>query len=389
MSAIAAKPQATLLNFEDYRSAARRALPRFVFDFIDGAAERELSKTSNERDLDAISLLPRYLRDVSRVDTSQTLFGQRWPMPFAVAPMGFNGLLRPGADLDIARAAASCEVPFIQSTASNMRLEDIAQGAKGVRWLQLYLMGGRAIAEHMLRRAQAQGFGALILTVDVAVGGDRERDTRNGMRMPFRLTPKTAIDILTHPRWALRFAGKGQPDFANLKAQDEAPASAELAAALGNREMDRSVDWDIIAWLRERWDKPILLKGVLHPADAALAVAAGVDGLIVSNHGGRQLDVAPSTIAALPSVLRAVDGAIPVLIDGGFRSGSDVARALALGARAVLIGRPLLWGVAVGGEEGAARVLHMIASGLLRTMTLLGAASLNDLLETHPGTAHV
>lgn len=380
------------LNFDDYRRLARRRLPRFVFDFIDGGAETEACMARNTAELAALTLLPRQLRDVRRIDTGQTLWGQHWPLPFAAAPTGFNGLLRPGADLAIARAARAGGVPFIQSTASNMSLEQIAADATagpGTRWLQLYLMGGRAIAEQMLRRAEAHGFGALVLTVDVAVGGQRERDARNGMRMPFRLTPKTALDIAMHPGWALRFAGHGQPGFANLADPAQAAPSAELAAALGNREMDRSVTWDIVAWLRERWHKPLLLKGVLHPADAAMAVAAGVDGLVVSNHGGRQLDTSPSAISALPGVLRAVNGAVPVLVDGGFRSGADIAKALALGARAVLIGRPLLWGIATGGEQGARDVLQMLACGLERTMTLLGARSLGELRDNDPGTSHV
>ena len=380
---------ALLLNSEDWRQRARQRLPRFVFDFIDGGAETQACMARNTADLAALTLLPRYLRDVSRVDAGLTLFGQQWRAPIAAAPTGFNGLLRPGADLDIARAAAACGVPFIQSTASNVSLERIAAEAGGLRWLQLYLMGGRPVAEQMLRRASAHGFSALVLTVDVPVGGLRECDLRNGMQMPFRPTFRTALDIAAHPRWAMRFAGHGQPGFANLADPNQLAPSPALQAALGNREMDRSVAWDTIEWLRERWDKPLLLKGVLHPADAARAVAAGVDGLIVSNHGGRQLDAAPSAIAALPAVLRAVDNAVPVLVDGGFRSGTDVAKALALGARAVLIGRPLLWGIAAAGESGACEVMQMIARGLERTMTLLGARSLDELRSNDLGITYV
>lgn len=380
---------ALLLNSEDWRQRARQRLPRFVFDFIDGGAETQACMARNTADLAALTLLPRYLRDVSRVDAGLTLFGQQWRTPIAAAPTGFNGLLRPGADLDIARAAAACGVPFIQSTASNVSLERIATEAGGLRWLQLYLMGGRPVAEQMLRRASAHGFSALVLTVDVPVGGLRECDLRNGMQMPFRPTFRTALDIAAHPRWAMRFAGHGQPGFANLADPNQLAPSPALQAALGNREMDRSVAWDTIEWLRERWDKPLLLKGVLHPADAARAVAAGVDGLIVSNHGGRQLDAAPSAIAALPAVLRAVDNAVPVLVDGGFRSGTDVAKALALGARAVLIGRPLLWGIAAAGESGAYEVMQMIARGLERTMTLLGARSLDELRSNDLGITYV
>ncbi|MCI2806990.1 alpha-hydroxy acid oxidase [Eoetvoesiella caeni] len=367
------------MNLDDYRRAARRQLPRVIFDFIDGGADAEDCVRRNIEDLGKVTLLPRQLRDVSSVDTSVSLFGHSWKSPVALAPTGFNGLLRPGADIVLARAADQMGTPFILSTASNVPLEQIARQANGIRWLQLYIMGGRRIAEQLIRRARNLDYSALVLTVDVAVGGHRERDVRNGMTMPFKPSLRTMLDFGLHPSWALRFMGKGPPKFANLEDPDQGSHSAELAVALGNRQMDRSMAWDNLAWLREHWDGPLLLKGILHPDDARRAVGEGVDGLIVSNHGGRQLDVVPSTIQALPGVLDAVAKAIPVLVDGGFRRGGDIAKALAMGAKAVLVGRPALWGLAVAGEAGVRNVLETFNEELSRTMALLGATQVEEL----------
>lgn len=376
-----------LLNFNDYRREAKKCLPRIVFDFIDGGADAEDCVRRNTDDLGEVMLLPRYLRDVSSVDTSLTLFGQLWKSPIAVAPTGFNGLLRPDADIALARAAAQAGIPFVLSTAANVRLERIASESNGIHWLQLYVMGSRQIAEQIIRRARNCAYTALVLTVDVAVGGNRERDTRNNLKMPFKPSLRALLDFCLHPSWAFRFVGKGVPKFANLEEPDQSVQSPELAAALGNREMDRSVAWDNLTWLREHWDGPLLLKGILHPDDARRAVEAGVNGLIVSNHGGRQLDMVPSTIQALPGVLKAVANAIPVLVDGGFRRGGDVAKALALGAKAVLVGRPVLWGLAVAGEQGARTILDTFNAELLQAMTLLGATHIHELNADHLATS--
>jgi len=365
------------LNVEDYRRAARRVLPRFVFDYIDGAAERGDCLNRNRADLDRLALMPRVLRDTSAVDAGIDVFGQRWRQPFGIAPMGFNGLGRAGGDGMLARAAAAAGVPFVLSTASNERLEQVATPG-GIHWLQLYVMRDRAIASQLLRRARAAGYQALVLTVDVPLSGYRERDVRNGFRLPFRPPLATLADIALHPRWLLRFLRAGMPGFVNL-AEEEGADTLQLQAALLSRELDRALDWDGLAWLRRQWDGPLLLKGVLHPADAREALRRGVDGLIVSNHGGRQLDVALSAIAALPGVADAVEGRIPVFVDSGFRSGADVAKALALGARAVFLGRPLLYGLAVDGEAGAGAVLQLVATELERALVLCGASRVGAL----------
>ncbi len=365
------------LNVEDFRLDAKKALPRFAFDYVDGAAETNSCARRNKIDLDGIQLMPRVLRDTSSLDTRISVFGDVWKRPYAVAPMGFNGLTRPGGDVILARAAAAHGIPFVLSTASNERLEAVADSG-GVNWLQVYVMKDRSIAAQMVRRAKQSGYKAIVLTVDVPVSGYRERDVRNGFRLPFRPKASTLLDLVRHPGWLSRFLKSGMPGFVNL-AEDPNASTLELQAALLSREMDRGLVWDSIAWLRSIWDGPLLLKGILNPLDAARAIGAGVDGLIVSNHGGRQLDGAVSSILSLEKVLSAVNGRAPVFVDSGFRSGADISKALCLGARAVFVGRPLLYGLAVDGLRGVDTVLGILAAGLERSMILLGAASVGEL----------
>ena len=371
------------LNTRDYQRHAKRQLPRFVFEYVDGGAEDEACLRRNTDDLAGLHLLPTVMRDTSVIDTSVRLFGQTWQAPFAVAPIGLCGLVRPGGDQMMAQAAATAGVPHVLSTASNTRLEELHPGgASALQWLQLYVMSERSIAEQIVRRARRAGFGALVLTVDVPVSGARERDARNHFKLPFRPTPAIVLDMLRHPRWLWRLARGGAPSFVNLS-EHNTPGSAQVQAALLAREMDRRLDWDSLRWLRRLWGGPLLLKGLLHPADASRALAHGVDGIIVSNHGGRQLDLVPSGIAALPRVVDAVGSRMPVLVDGGFRRGGDVAKALALGAQAVLLGRPPVYGLASDGRAGVAAVLALLRQELERTMTLLGAACVADIGRQH------
>lgn len=368
-----------LLSVEDYQRAAGKKLPRFVRDYIDGGSERELALSRNREALRSVVVSPRVLRDTTKVDTSVEIFGRRWNAPFAVAPMGLNGLVRPQGDVLIAKAACAFGIPFIQSTASNSRIETVSTEAHAP-WLQLYVMGDRSMAEQLVRRAKRLGSEALVLTVDVPVSGYREKDERNGFKLPFRPTLSTAIEMLLHPSWLARAAFAGTPEFVNLS-EEEGKGSAQAQAALLNRTMDRSIVWESLQWLRSLWDGPLLLKGVQHPEDAKTALRHGVDGLIVSNHGGRQLDTAPATIHSLPAIVDAVHGAIPVLVDSGFRSGTDIAKGLTLGADAVLIGRPVLYGLAVDGEAGVSNILQLLSKELTRTMTLLGASDIRMLHE--------
>ncbi|SEU20743.1 alpha-hydroxy acid oxidase [Variovorax sp. OV084] len=368
-----------LLNIEDYRRRARSVLPRFVYDYIEGSADDGHCMRRNAEDLSSIELTPRVLRDTTQVDTSVEVFGRKWALPFGIAPTGLNGLVRPEGDRLLASAAAGAGIPFSLSTASNMRLEDVRAAASGgMQWMQLYVMH-REMASQIVERAQKDDYQALVLTVDVPVSGNRELDLRNGFRMPFRPTPRLAWDLVSHPRWSLRMAPRGAPDFANLTSSGSGAGSTSMQAALLARAMDRSLVWESLAWLRGLWKGPLLLKGVLHADDARMALDHGIDGLIVSNHGGRQNDASPSAISALPRVVRAVDGRIPVFMDGGIRRGGDVAKALALGATAVFVGRPTLYGLAAGGQQGAAAVLKILADELVRSMTLLGASTVRDL----------
>lgn len=368
-----------LLNAHDWRAEARRSLPRFVFDYIDGAADDGLCLRRNRADLDACTLQPRVLRDTSALDTGVELFGRRWAMPVGIAPTGLNGLIRPDGDRAIARAAAGAGIAFALSTASNTRLEDVrAVAPDSAQWMQLYVMH-REMAERVVRRAQTARYEALVLTVDVPVSGNRELDLRNGFRLPFQPTARLALDVARHPGWALRLACHGAPDFANLRPDEGEAASPALQAGLLARAMDRSLAWEQLRWLRELWRGPLLLKGILHADDARRALDHGVDGLIVSNHGGRQLDAAPSAIASLPSVVVAVGERIPVLMDSGIRRGADVAKALALGARAALVGRPILYALASSGQLGVETWLRTLREDLVRTMVLLGARSVDEL----------
>jgi (S)-mandelate dehydrogenase len=383
-----------LLNVEDYRRRARRVLPRLVFDYIDGGAEDERCLQRNRDALDAVPLVPECLRDTSALDIGIELFGRRWNAPFAIAPIGLAGLVRPRGDASMAAAAQAARVPFVLSTASNTRIDHVRAAAPDATlWMQLYVMGERAIAERVVRRARAARFEALVLTVDVPVSGLRERDLRHGFRVPMRLTPATLLDMARHPGWLLRLAQGGMPRFENLLSHhgdsedseggNEAPVSAQAQAALLSRTMDRTLTWDSLGWLRKLWDGPLLVKGLLGAEDARRAVRHGADGIVVSNHGGRQLDAAPASIAALPRIVDAVGGRIPVLVDGGIRRGSDVVKALALGASGTLVGRAPVYGLACAGEQGALAVLQLLAQETERTMTLLGATQVRELGPRH------
>jgi (S)-mandelate dehydrogenase len=369
-----------LLNVEDWREAARRRLPRLVFDYVDGGAEDGVTMRANRNDFERIGLLPCVLRSTVDVSTTTEVLGRQWSSPIAVAPMGLNALTRPHGDILLAKAAAAHGVPFVLSTASNARLEDVRAAAPDADlWLQLYVLQDQSISEQLLRRAAAAGYTTLVLTVDVPVSGLRERDLRNGFSLPFKVSPRLAVDFALHPAWSVRQLLAGRPVFVNLVERVSGSMSPEAQAALLSRAMDQSLDWPRLSALRKSWPGRILLKGILHPLDARLALEHGVDGLIVSNHGGRQLDGAVSSIAALPGIVAEVQGRIPVLLDSGIRRGVDVAKAMALGAAAVLVGRPLLYGLAVAGESGSLRVLSGLTEELKRCMTLLGAAKTPEL----------
>lgn len=368
------------LNIQDFQLAAQSSLPRFVYDYVAGGAEDELCLARNQADLQALTLAPRSLRDTSALSTEIEVFGRRWSAPFGVAPVGLIDVVRPRGDLHAARAAGKAGLPYILSTASNSPLEQVREACASPCWMQLYVMQDRGMANSILDRARQTGFEALVLTVDVPVGGYREKDIRHGFKLPFRPGPRLLLDMASQPRWLWRQALAGQPQFVNLM-PTEGASSAQAQVALLARSMDRRLIWDDVSWLRSKWDGPVLIKGVLHPEDARQALHYGVDGLIVSNHGGRQLDCAPSTISVLPQIMDIVKTQMPVFIDSGFRRGSDVAKAIACGATGAFLGRAVAYGLAQGGEQGVAQVLGLVAQELERTMVLLGASCPADLAQ--------
>lgn len=365
-------------SVEGFRSLARRRLPRMVFDYLEGGADDEKCLQRNRDVFDQWQLIPRRLVDVAQRDLSANVLGAVQPMPLLVAPMGLNGAFWPKGDIALAKAARNAGIPFMLSTAANASIEHVADQAGGDLWFQLYVVHP-SLADQLVARALTAGYRALVLTTDVAVNGTRERDLRSGFGLPFKYTPKVMLDGLLHPRWSMSLLAGGMPQMANFASQDA--TNVELQAALLSRKMDASFNWDSLARLRERWPHRLLVKGILHPDDAARCMALGADGVILSNHGGRQLDSSCSPMSVLSQIAAAHPG--KVLIDSGFRRGSDVIKAMALGAGGVLIGRPLLYGLAAAGEEGASQVLGILKDEMDRTLANTGCASIASLSADH------
>lgn len=365
---------------KDYRALAERRLARFVFDYLDGGAEDGRTLARNLEAFRAPLFAPRALRDVTTVDPSIELFGRTLSLPMLVGPTGLNGLYWPRAEEALARAAHAAGLPFVVSTASNSLFEDLRAASDGEYWLQLYVQRDRAIAERSMARAREAGFHALMLTVDTMVHGKRDHDVRNGFRMPVAWTPRLLADVLTHPRWCWRMLRQGgAPQFVNLaRSSGLAPRLADQAGTM-SRQMDTALTWADLHWVRRHWPGPVLVKGLLTAADAERALRHGADGIVVSNHGGRQLEHAPSALEQLPAIVDAVRGRLRVLVDGGVRRGGDVAKALALGADAVLLGRAPLYGLAACGPRGVADVLTILRQEFEITLRLLGVPSARDL----------
>ena len=363
-------------NVEDYRRLAAKRLPRMVFDYLDGGAESERGLRRNRAAFEAICFEPRRLIDVSRRDLSVEMFGRKYPMPLVIAPTGLNGALWPDGDVLLARAAAEAGIPFPLSTASNATIEEVADRAGGGElWFQLYIVQ-RALAEALTKRALAVGYKTLVLTVDVPVNGKRERDMRNGFGVPFRYSPRVVLDSALHPGWSLRQLRHGLPELANF-AGPVGGQDVNAQAALMNRQMDASFAWDDLKALRDSWPHTLLVKGLLCAEDAELCVRLGIDGVIVSNHGARQLEDVAAPVETLADFTARTDR--PVLVDSGFRRGADVVKALALGARAVLLGRATLYGLAARGGAGIADVLRILRQEIDTTLALIGCARAAEL----------
>jgi len=370
---------------DDYRELARRRLPRQLFDYIDGGAFNEVTLAANRDDLRQVRLRQRVLRDVSDIKLSTTVVGEDFSLPLILAPVGLGGMFAKRAEVQAARSADRAGISFCESTLAICSLEEVASVSKRPVWFQLYVMKDRGYAEELMDRAQAVGCTTLALAVDLALPGRRYRDVRNGINGKISRINRLrrGLDIARHPRWVREVPLGGRPlTFGNLeRALPNALTPADFQGWVAN-QFDPSVTWDDLEWLRSQWRGKIVLKGILDPEDALEAVAHGADAIIVSNHGGRQLDDAPSTISALPAISEAIGDECEILLDGGIRSGLDVVKALSLGARACLIGRPWAFAVAARGEEGVDHLLKIFRGEMLVALGLMGVTDVNDLDTT-------
>ena len=363
-------------NIADLRRMARERLPRMVFDYIDGGADDEVTLARNVSRFRDIELVWEALKDVDKIDTSTTIMGAPSASPFFISPTATSRLFHPRAgELAVARAAHAAGVPYTCSTLASASVEEIAAVNPGPKWFQVYVWRDRELVKEVLARARAAGFSAIILTVDVPVVGNRERDGANDFTVPPKVTWRTATQALAAPGylWDLATTSEIRPaNFTHIR------MNTGLIDFL-NAQFDRAVTWDDVRWLRETWDGKLAIKGIATPEDAQRCVSIGADAVWVSNHGGRQLDTAPASIDTLPAIADAVAGKVEIILDGGVRRGSDVVKALALGANAVAIGRAYLYGLAAGGEAGVRRALDIIDSEVRRTMALCGRTQLSAL----------
>ena len=366
-------------SIEDLRLAAQRRLPRALYDFFDGGAEDEVTLRANRQAFQDLRFRPQVLRNVSVIDTQREVFGRIIAMPMATAPTGALGYGYPGADVAVAKAAVAAGIPYILSSTATASMERIAKAVQGRLWFQPYTLKDKDFFFGLIRRALAADYEALVITVDLPVGGNRERDRRNHFSVPFKFTGHNLWDFASKPAWWSRIARHGMPVMENLLGLAAHQTSASALASSVGRNHDTGFDWAALQQVRDLWPRPLVLKGILHPADAERACAMGCDALVVSNHGGRQLDGAVASLHALPDVLRAVRGRIPVWVDGGVRRGQDVVKALALGAHGVLIGRAMVYGATATGQAGAQRALAILKDELIRTMSLCGTSSLSDI----------
>lgn len=363
-----------LFNVDDYRALAQRKLPRMIFDYLEGGADDEKGLKHNRAVFDRWRFLPHRLQDVSQRDISTRLWDKTWSAPFAIAPTGLNGALWPKGDLILAQAAAKANIPFMLSTASNMSIEEVARQSDGEKWFQLYVVHPQ-LAEQMVKRALNAGYTTLVITVDVGVNGNRERDLRNQFGLPMKYTPSVLYEGVTHPGWSLRFVTHGMPQLANFVSAEN--TSIEMQAAIMSRQMDASFNAQSLRRIREIWPHKLLVKGLTRPEDAELCISCGADGVILSNHGGRQLEYNLAPIETLKQTTQRIDQ--PVLIDSGFRRGSDIVKALCLGANMVLLGRATLYGLASKGEAGVNEVIKLLKEDVDRTLAQIGCPSVKQL----------
>jgi (S)-mandelate dehydrogenase len=371
---------ARALNIADLREIARRRVPGFAFEYVEGGAEDEATLRRNREAFAALRFVPQTLIDTAGRTLETSIFGRRSAAPFAIAPTGLNGMLHPDGDIGLARAAAAFGVPYTLSTLSTTRLEDVAANAGGRLWMQLYVMKNRAIAEDIMARAAAAGYEALLFTSDANVFGSREWDKRNYMR-PGKPGFSAILDTMRHPRWLVDvLLRNGIPRFRNVETfLPPGAASAVGGSTIIPQMFEPTITWADIAWIRRHWPGKLLVKGVLTVEDARRAADCGCDGIVLTNHGGRQLDHCVAPIEVLGEIAAAVGNRLTIVIDSGFRRGSDIAKALALGAHMVMIGRAALYGLAADGERGVRRALDVLAIELDRVLGQLGCRSVADL----------
>ncbi len=368
-----------IVTIEDLRTAARRRLPRPLFDYIDGGAEDEVTMHANSAAFGRYRFRPRALVDVSRRDQSTTVLGIPVQSPLVLAPTGFTGMFWPRGEAVAARAAGRKGVIFTASTMSICPMEEIAEAATGPIWYQLYVWRDREIVRMLIERAKAAGYRALVVTVDTPVLGQRERDVRSGLVLPPRITVRNVLDTLRRPSWLRGFLTHPRPTFGNFVGMPGVEHDAISLAAFTTKQFSAAISWADVDWYRSLWPGPIALKGIMSAEDARLAVDRGVEAIIVSNHGGRQLDHAPAPIDVLPEIVDAVEGRAEVILDGGVRRGSDVVKAVALGARACMIGKAFNYGVAALGERGVELAIEILSKEIDRTLALIGRPSLGQL----------
>jgi L-lactate dehydrogenase (cytochrome) len=369
----------TIVNIGDVRLAAKRRLPKALFDFIDGAAEDEQTYRANREDFAKFKLRQRVLVDVSQRDLSTTVLGQKWNLPLIMAPTGLTGLFWRQGEVSVARAAAKAGIPYCLSTSGSVSIEDVAKAAPGHLWFQLYVMRDRALTHSLVDRAKAAGYRTLCVTVDLPMHGRRERDVYNGMSVPPRITLRNVTDMGRRIAWVRNVLMGPRVTMANFVNTGVAQNDIFTIAKFVNTQFDPSVTWTDLAELIRRWNGPVAVKGILTPEDARRALDAGAKVIIVSNHGGRQLDGTSSAIAALPGIVDAVEGQGDVILDGGIRRGRDIVKAVALGARACMIGRPYLYGVASAGEAGVDTVVDILRGEVDTTLGLMGTRSIREL----------
>ena len=379
-----------IVNIEDLRKRARRRLPRAVFDFIDGGAEDEVSLRLNRVGFERLTFRPRVLVDAGSLDQSTTALGQRLSTPLILAPTGLCGMAAPRAEVLAGRAASKCGIVFTLSSMSAVSIEDTMREAPGAHWFQLYVWRDRELTQSLVERAAAARYRALVLTVDVQMLGQRERDLRNGATIPPRITWANALDSAQRIGWLLQMARNPRIDFVNVSAAAGRSRSGPFSlSGYVNAQFDPTVSWKELDWLRSLWSGPLAIKGIMTGEDARRAVDAGVDAVIVSNHGGRQLDGLPAPIDVLPEVVDAVGHRTEIILDGGVRRGGDVVKALALGARACMIGRAYLYGLGAAGQPGAELAINLLRQEIARVLTLLGRPSIAELdrsaLSVPPG----